>query len=157
MTSCADLVANIAACDDADYGALVRQYCAATCTCDTKLTLAIVWPQRDDCPHGGDEICGNVWKQTTNPVLEPCDSEAADCVVGYEAIDVSFTEHSYGPELASEFHGLESQNGGPSLLDGSVSHGYWFFAVGSSQTWSGGIPGGAGSAESQVEVWAQGC
>jgi hypothetical protein len=47
--------------------------------------------------------------------------------------------------------------GGPSLLDGSVSHGYWFFAVGSNQAWGGGIPGGAGGAESQVEVWAQGC
>ena len=48
---------------------------------DGKLALAIVWPQRDDCPHGDGEICGNVWRQTTNPVLEPCDTDAADCVV----------------------------------------------------------------------------
>ena len=156
VTSCADLVANVAACDDADYGDLVQLYCPATCTCDTKLTLAIVWPLRADCPHETDgDICGNTWKQTTNPVLSECSE--APCVAGYEPIDVSFTTNSFGPDQAHEFHGLERQAGGPSLVDGSIDHGYWFFAAGSSAGWSGGIPGGAGDPEASVEIWAYGC
>ena len=50
--------------------------------------------------------------------------------------------------------GLEhGADGGPSLLDGSVNHGNWFYAVGTNGEWNCGIPG-ATDCEGQVELWA---
>jgi hypothetical protein len=50
--------------------------------------------------------------------------------------------------------GLEYNANEYSLLDGSVSHSNWFYAVGSSQEWGGAIPGPDDNAVNVVELWA---
>ena len=75
---------------------------------DGKLHMKLVWPELDDAQE---------WKQTTNPVTD------RGSVEGHEAVDVRYSGNYWG--------GLE-HNGGSSLLDGSVDHGNWWYAVGSS-------------------------
>ena len=49
---------------------------------------------------------------------------------------------------------IPSRHWPPSLLDGSCGSVYWFYAVGSSVQWGGGIPG-ASAAERVVELWVK--
>ena len=100
---------------------------------DGKFSLKLVWPQRM-----GDNT--QTWRQTTNPVTQ---SQRNGGVIGYERIDVHFTAAGWG--------GLE-KGGADSLLDGTVGHSNWFYAVGSSVAKNGGIPG-PGTVETQVELW----
>ena len=80
---------------------------------DGRFYFRMVWP--------GDDIVYE-WSQTSNPVSES--------VEGYEAISVPFTGKYWG--------GLEASVS--ALMDGSVNHSNWFYAVGSHQLWHGGIP-----------------
>lgn len=67
-------------------------------------------------------------------------------VIGYEAVSENFSTNYWG--------GLEYNNRNDySLLDGSVGHGNWYYAIGSSQAWSGAIPGPDGTAEKVVELY----
>jgi len=79
-----------------------------------------------------------IWKQTSNPVTH------GKGVEGYEAVSVFSTTNFWG--------GLESQNA-PSLLDGSVNHGNWWYAVGSFHTHHGGIPLANGKVAQKVELY----
>ena len=101
---------------------------------DGKFTLKLVWPQ-----HGGENT--QTWRQTSNPVTQ---TQSHGGVTGYEPIDIHFTAQGWG--------GLE-KGGSNSLLDGTASHGNWWYAVGSSVVHGGGIPG-PGTAATQVELWA---
>ena len=65
-------------------------------------------------------------------------------IPGYEPVDVHFTANGWG--------GLKHQKSGVSLLDGTVNHGNWYYAVGTQRAWHGGIAGAA-HAESQVELY----
>ena len=68
---------------------------------------------------------------------------------GYEPIDINFEAQFWG---GLEYNGLHS------LLDGSVSHGGWYYAVGSSNaSVVAGTPGipGPGTVEQAVELYAQ--
>merc|ERR1712048_986568 len=89
-----------------------------------KFQFKLVWPQRKGANY-------NIWKQSTNPVTEKTK------VQGYEAVDVKFKSQLWG--------GLESgyvnSKTPPALLDGSVNHGNWYYAVGSTGKWGAGIPG----------------
>ena len=109
--------------------------------------LKIVYPLEDGAPS-------NTWRQTTNPV-----TATANGVDGYEDVDIQLTANVIGgwgtdQMWGGAFYGLEAGLQGLSLLDASVNHGHWFYAVGASEAWSGGIPGPGDSAVSQVEVWA---
>ena len=65
---------------------------------------------------------------------------------GYEPIDINFEAQFWG---GLEYNGLHS------LLDGSVNHGGWYYAVGSSNAFfSLGIPG-PGTVEQTVELYVQ--
>ena len=68
---------------------------------------------------------------------------------GYEGIDINFDTMFWG---GLEYNGLHS------LLDGSVSHGGWYYAVGSSNAFAvpgtRGIPG-PGTVEQAVELYVQ--
>jgi len=75
--------------------------------------LRMVWP--------GDETFFE-WSQTSNPVSEG--------IEGYEAISE--------PYIGQHWGGLEPSP--LALMDGSVNHGNWFYAVGSHSLWRGGIP-----------------
>ena len=62
------------------------------------------------------------WSQTSNPVYEK--------LAGYQEISVPYTgQHWRGIEPSSN-----------ALLDGSINHGHWYYAIGSHQNWNGGIP-----------------
>ena len=99
---------------------------------DEKLTMKLVWP-RSAAPNS------QTWRQTTNPVTSQTWG-----VQGYESVDDPFDAHGWG--------GLE-HNGNQALLDGTVDHNNWFYAVGSSRAWQGGMPGPGGTAEEQTELW----
>jgi len=73
----------------------------------------LVWP--------GDSIMYE-WSQTSNPLTEN--------IRGYAGIKIPYTGQHWG--------GLEPSQG--ALMDGSVGHGNWFYAVGSYTLWNGGIP-----------------
>lgn len=62
------------------------------------------------------------WSQSSNPVLQG--------INGYTAIKIPYTGRYWGGLEPSDY----------ALMDGSVNHGNWFYAVGSYQIWTGGIP-----------------
>eukprot|EP01043_Picozoa_sp_COSAG02_P028928 COSAG02_NODE_1778_length_10950_cov_7.595060_1_plen_2048_part_10 len=112
---------------------------------DGKFRLKLVWPQRASGPTSQE------WKQTTNPVTAASQSG----VVGYEPVDVHYSPDRCQADGCRHWGGLErsSTNQNLALLDGSVSHSFWWFAVGTTQAFRGGIPGGD-QVESQVELYA---
>jgi len=73
----------------------------------------LLWP--------GDSIMYE-WSQTSNPVTEN--------IRGYAGIKIPYTGRYWG--------GLEPSS--HALMDGSVGHDNWFYAVGSYSLWDGGIP-----------------
>ena len=102
---------------------------------DGKLHLKLVWPQKTSGPNSQE------WKQVTNPVT----ADPQSGVEGYEPIDVQYTQNHWG--------GLERSSGNYALIDGSVSHGYWWYAVGAATSHQGAIPGGT-DVETVVELYA---
>lgn len=74
----------------------------------------------------------NIWLQSTNPLSDVV-------TAGYRPIAVNAPLNFFGGlELGNGAHG--PSNTGLSLLDGSVQHGNWWFAVGSVEAYHGGIP-----------------
>ena len=80
---------------------------------DGRFYFRMDWP--------GDETVYE-WSQTSNPVSEK--------LVGYQAISVPYTGQSWGGIEPSTF----------ALMDGSINHNNWYYAIGSHQIWLGGIP-----------------
>ena len=73
----------------------------------------------------------NWWRQTNFPTKEN-ESVKKSKVEGYEKVDVSWDNHSWGG-LAKTIHKItleDNVNCIPSLLDGSVSTNSWFYAIG---------------------------
>lgn len=101
---------------------------------DNKFHLKLVWPESS--LTGPQE-----WKQSSNPF-----DYTSGGVTGYEQINITYTGEYWG--------GLEYNTGGSSLLDGSVNHGWWWYAVGTSHNHGGGIPGGNGVVVQKVELYA---
>merc|ERR1719424_2722323 len=85
---------------------------------DGTFELEISWP--------GTLSSVNHWAQSSSPLN-------SGAVTGYRAINVAHTSQNWG--------GLERSTSSWSLLDGSVNHGNWYYAIGSRGEWSGGIPG----------------
>ena len=108
---------------------------------DGKFHLKLVWP--NPANDGTYLNLNQEWKQSSNPV-----NATGYGVDGYEAIDINYTSNSWG---GLEYNSFNSS----SLLDGTVNTGNWFYAVGSSGDWGGGIPGPAGPAVSQVELYVK--
>ena len=100
---------------------------------DDKFHFKLVWP-------GSSLTQSQEWKQSSNPV-----TATSSGVSGYEAIDIHYTGNYWG--------GLEYNTGSPSLLDGSVNHSNWWYAVGSTQSHGGGIPGGNSTVVQVVELY----
>jgi len=90
----------------------------------------LVWP----------DLQNQTWKQTSNPVTKT--SPGAD---GYEAISAPYKANKWG--------GLE-YGGTYSLLDGSLNHHNWFYAVGSFKEFRSGIPGPK-TAVQRVELYVK--
>ena len=94
---------------------MIEQYRLA----DGSFELEMSWP--------ADVDYVNHWAQSSSPL----DSG----VSGYRAIDVASTSSWWG--------GLERSTTSAVLLDGSVGHGNWWYAIGTDRTHRGGIPGPA--------------
>jgi len=82
----------------------------------------------------------NIWKQSTNPVTD------RSGVSGFEAVDLQFSD---------AFGGLEYNSYGQSLLDGNVGSKNWWFAVGSTAPFTGGIPGPVNMPQPIVELFVR--
>ena len=80
---------------------------------DGRFYFRMAWP--------GDETVYE-WSQTSNPVNET--------LAGYQAISVPYT--------GQHWRGLEPST--VALMDGSINHSNWFYAIGSHQKWNNGIP-----------------
>lgn len=92
----------------------------------------LVWPNSN--------LQDQHWSQTSNPV-----TKQSRGVEGYRSISAPYNTKRWG--------GLE-YNVAKSLLDGSVNHGNWYYAVGSTRKWSSGIPGPF-KAFNKVELWVK--
>ena len=97
---------------------------------DGKLHLKLIYPNLN--PNSYQE-----WKQTSNPV-----TRTSGGVDGYEPIDEDWSFNDWG--------GLE-YNGGPSLLDGSANHHYYYYGIGS-KPFGTGFPGPS-HAVNKVELY----
>jgi len=97
---------------------------------DGKFTFKLSWPDKQD----------QIWRQSSNPV----DGRASGGVSGYEAMQVPYTENRWG--------GLE-KSGHRALLDGSLRRNWWWYAVGSTYKYRGGIPGPNGAIVNKVELF----
>jgi hypothetical protein len=86
------------------------------------------------------------WKQTSNPMTYKASGGGGGGVLGYEAVAITTVGCHWG--------GLE-WSGGASLLDGSASHGSWWFAVGTHGAFGGGMPGPCGKTASRVELYVK--
>lgn len=96
----------------------------------------------------------NIWSQTTNPLLE---IDAAGALpYGVTAYAQSKILGWGGIELGNGAHTIN--NGFASLIDGSVEHSNWFFAIGQTVPWAtpAGIPADtsiSGAGVSETVLW----
>lgn len=75
----------------------------------------------------------NIWSQLSNPTAD-------SPLIGYQAISIDDASRFWGGlELSNKSSGINNAN--RSLLDGSVEHTDWWFAVGATAVYSGGMPG----------------
>ena len=81
------------------------------------------------------------WQQTSNPV-----TATNGGVTGYQAGSVPYAGCYWG--------GLERNTAGFSLLDGSVDHSNYWFAVGTILPYGGYMPGPCGSSARVTELYA---
>lgn len=92
----------------------------------------------------------NRWKQTNAPQNEyNTQTTSGTQVTGYEAVHIDWTNNHWGG-LERNKSDVSSIN--PTWLDGSVGHGNWFYAIGSSAIHARGIPSYS-STPSVVELW----
>ena len=86
----------------------------------------------------------NIWKQTSNPTYEK--------ITGYTPVKINWTSNFWG--------GLEWTNGSTTLIDGSVNHENWFYAIGVSTKYNDGMPSckevnANSSTPNDVELWVR--
>lgn len=86
----------------------------------------------------------NIWKQTSNPTYEK--------IAGYTPVKINWTYNFWG--------GLEWTNGSTTLIDGSVNHGDWYYAIGVRTKHRDGMPSSAdimknASTPNDVELWVR--
>lgn len=97
----------------------------------------------------------NIWLQTTNPLTDV--SPAGVVPLGVNAYTDSRVNGWGGLEYGNGTHGPTNTNA--SLLDGSVNHSNWYFAIGATQGWGSptvGIPADTSFGPSglpEVELW----
>ena len=86
----------------------------------------------------------NIWAQTHNPLEN---APAAATVPGYRAISVSTTGNSWG--------GLSRSDGSSSFLDGNPANANWYYPIGPSSVWNGGMPQYDATGHPFVELWVK--
>lgn len=98
----------------------------------------------DILDYNGTYNDSNIWKQTSNPTYEK--------IAGYTPVKINWTSNFWG--------GLEWTNGSITLIDGSVNHGNWYYAIGVSTKHKDGMPSSAdimknSSTPNDVELWVR--
>jgi len=103
--------------------------------------LKLEWPKNN--------LKTQEWEQTSNPVQDCKTTNKVWGAKGYSNVaNVPYTSNGWG--------GLECGGQTYSLLDGTVSQGNWFYAVGSFMQYANGYPGpSSGQLVKQVELWVQ--
>jgi hypothetical protein len=86
----------------------------------------------------------NIWAQTHNPLV---DAPTAATVPGYRAIDMDSSANSWG--------GLSRSDGGSAYIDGNPANSNWYYPLGQTGAWSGGIPATTSSGQSSLELWVK--
>ena len=109
---------------------------------DGTFTFKLAWPQYGTY---------NTWKQSSNPATSDADLAAT----GYSAIDIQESGNAWGGGLAKSSRAAPSGNGSWTLMDATPTSGYFFYAVGLREVWTGnsGIPGPRLSSVNQVELF----
>ena len=98
----------------------------------------------DILDYNGTYNGSNMWKQTSNPTHQK--------VTGYKSIKIDWTSNYWG--------GLEWTNGSTTLINGSVNHGNWYYAIGAANKHGDGIPSctnvnNNGTTTNDVELWVR--
>lgn len=99
---------------------------------DGKFLFKLVWPDSG--------LGENVWKQTSNPTT------TEEKVDGYEAVSIACSSDHWGGLATSSMKDS-------TMLDGSIGHHHWFYAVGASKGWKTGFPGGCTKPVQKVELY----
>ena len=86
----------------------------------------------------------NIWKQTSNPTYQK--------VIGYKPIKIDWTHNYWG--------GLEYNGNTSTLINGSVNHGNWYYAIGAANKHGDGIPSctnvnNNGTTANDIELWVR--
>lgn len=86
----------------------------------------------------------NIWKQTSNPTYQK--------VTGYKPIKIDWTSNYWG--------GLEYSGNTSTLIDGSVNHNNWYYAIGAANKHGDGMPSctnvnNNGTTANDVELWVR--
>lgn len=99
-----------------------------------RFTFRLYWPSINK---------RNIWSQSTNPLYDTN-------VMDYRGLSIDDSSNYWGGlELSSRANGVSN---GSTLIDGSVEHNNWWYAVGSVTAFNGGIPSAATFESSATEA-----
>lgn len=89
----------------------------------------------------------NIWKQTLNPLTTKSNTRP---VAGYQAISIQYNDNYWG--------GIElnlNTDSGKTLIDGSVAHDNWWYAIGAIPSWRDGTvyPGPNSTEVTHSQLW----
>ena len=101
-----------------------------------------------------DSVKYNRWKQTNNPCKEFVTTTSAGTGVatGYEAIHIDWNQNYWGgiTRQSSDTSAIS-----PTYLSGSVGHTNWYYAIGCTSAWNGGIPGPNIAITARAQLWVR--
>ncbi len=91
----------------------------------------------------------NRWIQKDNPAkVTVANGTGNETAAGYKAVHVDWTKYYWGGLTKSTAQSV-------CLINGSVGHGNWFYAIGAYQKWFEGIPGSNSAIKTVTELWAR--
>lgn len=95
----------------------------------------------------------NRWIQKNNPCNEyvTTTSTGEAFAEGYEAVHIDWTARYWGGLTRQQ--PLTSTSINPTYLSGSVGHSNWYYAIGCSSSWSGGIPAENYANTGRAQLW----
>ena len=86
----------------------------------------------------------NTWAQTHNPLEN---APYASTVPGYRAIDVQTAGNSWG--------GISRSDGAAAFIDANPLNSNWYYPLGPSASWNGGLPQYDSTGHPFVELWVK--
>jgi hypothetical protein len=86
----------------------------------------------------------NIWAQTNHPFT---DVPYSSTVPGYRAISISTSGNNWG--------GISRSNTSSSFIDGNPANTNWYYPIGSTTNWNGGLPQYDSTGHPSVELWVK--